>query len=313
MSDRIAVAVVLLLLLVASLTPGCGQNQTAQTNTNSPVSQRVLPPGELVRKMKAIEPFFRPMAEPGPFDWLATHHEKGQTFEEYLNENPTIPSAQRRKIYIQSLGTFSKAQRRVVDLAGKYIEAFYGLPVVTLREKQIEEPLRLKDFRSGSRSGKRQIRTGYILDDVLAPSLPEDCAALIAFTDEDLYTDPTTNYVFGQASLENRIGVWSLFRLDDAADAATFLRRTLKIAVHETGHLFGFRHCTKYECVMSGTNYLGETDRRPIDACPECMAKICWMTTTDPAERFRRLAQFCRRNGLNAEAEEFDRKALAVE
>ena len=139
-----------------------------------------------------------------------------------------------------------------------------------------------------------------------------DAAALIAFTSDDLYPNETMNFVFGQASMEDRVGVWSLYRLDDDADYATFLRRTLKIAAHETGHMFSMHHCTKYECVMSGTNYLGETDRRPIDACPECMAKICWLSDTGPAERYARLEAFCRKNGLVKEADEFERKADAV-
>ena len=35
--------------------------------------------------------------------------------------------------------------------------------------------------------------------------------------------------------------------------------------MHETGHMFSMRHCTKYECLMSGTNHMGETDRRPLE------------------------------------------------
>jgi len=158
----------------------------------------------------------------------------------------------------------------------------------------------------------RQIKTGYILDNVLKPILPADAAALIAFTIDDLYPDETMNYVFGQASMEDRVGVWSLYRLGDHTDYDTFLRRTLKIAAHETGHMFSMKHCTKYECVMSGTNHLGETDSRPIDACPECMAKICWLSDVDPAARYDRLAAFCRKNGLNKEADEFTRKSAAV-
>jgi archaemetzincin len=63
---------------------------------------------------------------------------------------------------------------------------------------------------------------------------------------------------------------------------------------------------------MSGTNHLGETDARPIDACPECMAKICWLSKFSPVERYERLAEFCRKNGLKDEAVEFTRKAAAV-
>jgi archaemetzincin len=142
--------------------------------------------------------------------------------------------------------------------------------------------------------------------------LPNDAAALIAFTNEDLYPDNSMNYVFGQASLENRVGVWSLYRLDDRADQKTFLLRTIKIAAHETGHMFSMHHCTAYNCVMSGSNHLAETDSHPIDACPECMAKVCWFSHIAPAERYKRLAEVCRKNGLIREAAEFDKKFDAV-
>ena len=76
--------------------------------------------------------------------------------------------------------------------------------------------------------------------------------------------------------------------------------------------MFSMHHCTKYECLMSGTNSLAETDRRPIDVCPECMAKIAWLSKIEPATRYKRLAEFCRKNGLDREALEFDSKAAVV-
>jgi archaemetzincin len=112
--------------------------------------------------------------------------------------------------------------------------------------------------------------------------------------------------------LKNRVGVWSLFRLDDYADSEEFLRRTLKVAVHETGHMFSFAHCTKYECVMSGVSNLGELYKHPIDACPECMAKICWMSGYDAKKRYENLAEFCKSHNLKKDFEEFSAKANAV-
>jgi archaemetzincin len=120
------------------------------------------------------------------------------------------------------------------------------------------------------------------------------------------------NYVFGQASLKNRVGIWSLFRLDDYADFEQFLKRTLKVAVHETGHMFSIAHCTKYECVMSGVNHLGEMHKRPIDACPECMAKISWMSGYEPKKRYENLAKFCKTRKLKKDFDEFSAKAIAV-
>ena len=267
---------------------------------------------ELRDNIKKIEPFFTPMGKPGTSDWLASHNEPGQTFEEYLDAEPVKPTKERQTIYVLPLGTFNAKQQRMIDVTAGYLEVFYDLTVTKMPSQAIKRPLRIKDSRRNPYTKIEQVRSGYLLDDVLKPMLPADAAALIAFTSDDLYPDETMNYVFGQASLENRVGVWSLSRLDDNTDDAGFLHRTLKIAAHETGHMFSMRHCSKWECLMSGTNHLAETDSRPIDACPECTAKICWLTDTDQAERYAKLADFCRKNGLTKEAEEFSRKSAAV-
>jgi archaemetzincin len=262
--------------------------------------------------IKKIEPFFKPMGKPKAYDWLAMHTEPGQTFDEYIDSNPTLPTADRRTIYVLPLGKFTGQQKKAVDIASGYLEAFYGLPVKEMPQERLKRPTARGDSRISGYPKRTQIRTGYILDTILKPKLPKDAAALIALTNEDLFPDDTMNFVFGQSSFEGRVGIYSLERLDDNAGFDTFLRRTLKIAAHETGHMFSMRHCAKYECVMSGTNHLGETDSRPIDACPECMAKISWLSKTSPIERYERLAEFCRKNGLKDEAVVFTRKAAAV-
>ncbi|MBV9959832.1 MAG: hypothetical protein JO360_15510, partial [Acidobacteria bacterium] len=90
------------------------------------------------------------------------------------------------------------------------------------------------------------------------------------------------------------------------------LLRTMKLATHETGHMFSIEHCIKYECDMNGTNSLSETDRHPLDVCPECMAKICWATGTDPALRYERLAEFCSAQGFAAEERYFEDSVKAL-
>lgn len=268
---------------------------------------------DLRADIKKIEPFFKPMGIPGQSDWLWTYKEPGQTFDEYIASDPTLPTDERRIIYVQPLGKFTAEQDKVIAITSDYIEAFYGLSVKALQTKPLPTKLTEPDQRMIDHPKHRQLRTGYMIEKMLQPALPEDAAALIAFTNEDLYPDSSMYFVFGQASLENRVGVWSLFRLDDQANFDTFLRRTMKISVHEIGHMFSMRHCTKYECVMSGTNHLGETDRRPIDACPECMAKICWMMKQKPDDRYARLAEFARVNKLENEARDFENKAKTVE
>ena len=297
------------LLVIATTfgTLGCSHTDKSATNSANVLKR---PPEDLVKAMKAIEPFFKPMGKPAAYDWLASHNEPGQTFEQYINEDPTLPTSERRKIYVLPLGTFTAKQKKMIDITADYLGVFYGLPVERMPGRPFTAGY--PNVRNSNLVRGRQIKTGYILDTVLPKMTPPDAAALIAFTTDDLYPDESKNYVFGQASLENRVGVWSLSRLDDNTDELGFLRRTLKIAVHETGHMFSMKHCIKYECVMSGTNQLAETDSRPIDICPECMAKVAWLSGVDPKIRYGRLAEFCRKNGLRKEAEEFTRKADAI-
>ena len=217
-------------------------------------------------------------------------------------------------LYVRPLGAFTPAQTRVVALAADYMSRFFALPVRVLAPARLGKVPRPARRRA---AWGEQIRADYITMEVLRPALPPDAAALIGFTASDLYPDETMNYVFGQASLEERVGVWSLYRLGrpdlDETNFKFTLLRTLKVATHETGHMFSLRHCTKYECVMNGMNSLNEADRHPLDACPECMAKLCWAAGADPRERYARLAAFCAEHDLPYEGRFFEDSARALE
>lgn len=264
----------------------------------------------LQSNLKTIAPFFKPMDEPQPGDWLASHKERGETFDEYLDAGPARPTADRQKIYVLPLGRFDRKQLELIGVVSEFLGIFFDLPVQTMKRQDLVAAG--PNVRHNKSMRSRQIKTGHILNDLLKPRLPGDAAALISFTNDDLYPDESMNYVFGQASLEHRVGVWSLARLDDNTTDQNFLARTLKIAAHETGHMFSMRHCTKYECLMSGTNHLGETDRRPLDACAECTTKICWLSEIDQAERYKKLAEFFQRIGMRKEAADFKRKQMSL-
>ena len=83
---------------------------------------------KLIKYKEAIAPFFdRMQIREG--DWLETFKEDGQTFEEYISQNPTLPTAERKIIYIQPIGEFTETQRKVLQLTAEYMQAFYGLKV----------------------------------------------------------------------------------------------------------------------------------------------------------------------------------------
>ena len=310
-----AAALSALLLLAALAAADC---RTATKETAGRSAERPAPssPEALRGAAEKVRPLHKVLGLPQPGDWLETFHEPGQTFDEYLRSNPTRPEGVRRVLYVQPIGKFTPAQTRVVALAADFLSRFFALPV-RVREPVLLDKVPRTAQRNSPFGDSRQIQAGYVMMNVLRPTLPPDAAALIGFTSSDLFPDETLNFVFGQANLKERVGVWSLYRLGrpDAseADFQLTLLRTLKIAAHETGHMFSLQHCTKYECVMNGTNSLNETDRSPLDACPECMAKLCWAAGADPRERYARLAAFCAERGLTAERHFFESSAHALE
>ena len=306
-----------LVILLAALAPvGC---RTATKEQPRPVEVRAAAPSSpegLNVAIEKVRPLHKLMGPPQPGDWLETFKEPGQTFEEYLKANPTRPEGARRVLYVQPLGSFTPAQTRVVELTADYMSRFFNLPVRVLAPAPLGRVPRTA-LRDSPMGNGQQIKAGYITSEILRPALPADAAALIGFTSSDLYPDETMNYVFGQASLSDRVGVWSLYwlgRPDASEDDFKFtLLRTLKVAAHETGHMFSLQHCTKYECVMNGMNSLNEADRHPLDACPECMAKLCWAAGADPRERYRRLAAFFAEHNFPYEQRFYEDSVRALE
>ncbi|MCX7804263.1 MAG: archaemetzincin [Planctomycetota bacterium] len=274
----------------------------------------------LVEKLSEIagrlRPLHVPLGKPGPHDWLARHREPGQTFREYVASRPTLPRGRRTVIFIQPIGGFGKEQWRIVGLTAEYLGICFHLPVRT-RDAVPLDSIPARARRVHPAWGDRQILTGYILEEVLKPHLPDDAAACLGLTASDLWPGEGWNFVFGQASLSERVGVWSLYRNGDPAAGEEgfrlYLLRTLKTAAHETGHMFSMLHCTAWECNMCGSNHREESDRRPLWECPECMAKICWAAGAAPAERYRRLAAFCAASGLEKERAFYEKSFKLLE
>lgn len=301
---------VLLLLCIAlmacSRPEGTASNAATARGSDTRVTQ-------LKKDRTALVRFSQPMVV-REGDWLDSQPEDGETFEQYVESKPTLPTTERKTIYIQPIGDFSAGQMRVIELTADYMRAFFDLPVVLKPNRKLQNVP--KELQRIQYPNNRQIRASYFVDQLLPTLLPDDAAAMVCLTSFDLYPGDTWNYVFGQASLEKRVGVWSLWRLEKEngkpASKDLFLDRTLKVAMHETGHMFSMRHCTKYECLMSGTNHLGETDRRPLDTCPECTMKIAWAMKYSPGDRYKKLAEFWRKQGRATEEKRSREKMEAV-
>jgi archaemetzincin len=294
--------------------PACGGPVLPDAPRDEPplAATRTPDNASLPPQFRKLVSLHAPLAAPQPGDWLAIHQEAGQSYKEYITGRPIRAQAPRRVLYIQPLGTFRPSERKIVELTAEYMRIFFQLPVRVRNDLGLAViPERAR--RTHPHWGMPQILSTYVLDNVLKPRLPADAVAMIALTTSDLWPGEGWNFVFGQASLADRVGVWSMHRFGDPAktdDAFRLaLRRTLGTATHETGHMFSLAHCVFYECSMCGSNSLSEADRYPLWLCPQCLAKLCYATGADPAKRFKELAAFAKAHGL-AREEEFWRKSI---
>ncbi|MGB0992586.1 MAG: archaemetzincin [Akkermansiaceae bacterium] len=294
------IALVLLLIGVAVagfVVPGKGEREQAVGKTSD------LPKN--MQRAFSDTGEFSAVPEPGPADWLSCHKEDGQSYHRYLKSKPNKPGAGRSKLYIQPLGVFAKDKSPSIDALREYTEAYYyPMTVVVL------PAIQPRGMRSRENGGKEQWLTTDLLN-LLQKRLPADAYSMLGITMTDLYPDPKWNFVFGQARLRARVGVFSFARYHpsfhgDSGDdkevvKKLMLKRAAKVLTHETGHMFGVRHCVHYHCNMNGANNLAEADATPMHLCPVCLRKMQHVIGFDPVARYQKLLAFYQKHGLKEE------------
>ncbi len=283
----------------------------AISNCIAKVSKKEKELNAIIAKLK---PLHKKMAMPQPGDWLQYNKESGQSFVEYVRSDPVIVTKERKIIYIQPIGDFTEDEWKIVKKTAEFLSIFYGLSVIT--NKQI--PLSaIPEKAKRINWGKEQLLTTYILYDLLKPKRTDSTILLLGITATDLWPGKGWNFVFGQASLRERVGVWSINRNGNPSGGEEAFKlcllRTIKTASHEAGHMFSIYHCIAYDCGMCGSNSLSESDRHSLAFCPECHAKVIWATNTDIVKRFQKLIKFCKANKLKKETEFYEKELKAIQ
>lgn len=271
-----------------------------------PALQRAFTPGD----------DFEPVPVPARLDWLAVKREPGQPFDRFIRASSNRPTPERPHLYLQPLGDFPADALALLDRLRRFGSAFF------VREMRVLPALALEGRGIGARRNRYtevdQLRTRDLLA-LLARELPADACFVLGVTAVDLYPHETWSFVFGEALLDERVGVFSIARFDPRfygradADGTLLLRRSCRVLAHEACHMLGLLHCIYFNCLMNGSNHLAESDRRPLHLCPVDLRKLQWALGFDVGEHYRRLAAFWRDVGVHDEAAWIARRLAAIE
>lgn len=243
------------------------------------------------------------MSKPIAGEWLFQNKEKGQSFDDYIKSNVVGPTKENNIIYIEPIGKFTSLQNKQIKLAREYLEIFFQLKTRTL--DTISNAIIPSNARRIGNESNEQLLASYVLNSLLIKQKPKDAIALMGLSELDLFPKPEWNYVFGLASYKDKVGVSSIYRLQNGnltnSNFNLCLSRVLKICSHEIGHMFGLKHCIFANCVMNGTNSLHETDKNPSRLCSNCQRKLNYSIKYNNEKRLKELIRYFERNNMTQE------------
>jgi archaemetzincin len=169
-------------------------------------------------------------------------------------------------ITLISFGYFEKG---LLELIVDDVEREFSVPV-----KSREGYLDLSEYYDPAR---KQYNGNDLLKEIELRFATENTKTLGLFN-VDLFI-PILTYIFGQAFLNGRSGIASIYRLSNERygikkDQTIFVDRIRKEVIHELGHSFGLYHCSNPTCVMRSSTYVEDIDQKEHSLCHKCKANL---------------------------------------
>ncbi len=171
-----------------------------------------------------------------------------------------------KSITLISYGNF---EREFLQDIADSVEIEYSIPVV-LKERHID----LSEYYDPT----RKQYDGYKLLQKIDLKFSSGSFKTVGLFRVDLFI-PILTYIYGQAYLNGRTAIASLFRLNNERygmkmDEQLLVERFTKEIIHELGHTFGLKHCYFPSCVMLSSNYVEDIDQKSISLCSSCRLKM---------------------------------------
>jgi archaemetzincin len=123
-------------------------------------------------------------------------------------------------------------------------------------------------------------RNQYLSDELLSwlqqTLKPSKDTKVLAVCDFDAYFGKF-NFCFGEAIIGGNVSAIYLKRLlptnsnNNGDPPNLFQNRIVKEAIHEIGHTFGLRHCTRDLCIMFKSKTIADTDKKFKGFCGPCL------------------------------------------
>jgi archaemetzincin len=169
--------------------------------------------------------------------------------------------------------SFGYFEEELLEVMARDVEREFSIPVKT-RQGHLD----LSEFYDLARKqydGNRLLRE-------IDLNFSDDTSKTLGLFNVDLFI-PILTYIFGQAFLQGKCGIASVYRLSNERygmkpDKQLFTDRVRKEVIHELGHTFGLIHCTNPTCVMRSSTYVEDIDQKEHSLCHKCKTDINLLT-----------------------------------